>query len=539
MNESEPPEDGIDEAEVDRRSAWVAVPWVMTMTAVAAIGAGYLYGYFKGHEQAKDDFSDSFGQPINVDLDPRSLNENPFVETKSDDEIYLKILSYQFKSQVLNGAFLEFANRPDEEDTLDAFIQVSREHAIEGIKILNTLDPETKAKYDRVAQTEKIDIFGREFNLDDPFQFQILSSLVSLKIDAFQLKHDLTQVQAEDKDRIDSLETRIIENGLDWEAISWFSDQKLDTAFDKKGVLLIEPHGLANLARTLRLLGELNIPTARIAFLGPDRSAGGRYLGSEYYGEDTIVDYNDIDFSVDSLIHEAGHYLADRSKNIKPELSQEAFDELIDHLEKDHLDDVPNKDDLFYSDGDKVEQYANFFSEYLLNGEILRERIANIRVYGYHTAAILDGMYNFFRSGLAGAEFVRNVLTEDELASRGATEFTTDSPVKNVYSMGLEVFISDKETGNLGTPLTKFPAGNVELKNDTILFSGDTVQIVDGPFVIYELQFAEQGYSMVEGVNWWRVKVLNQGPLGQANSKDPTGTEGWISEMWFGNVKVE
>lgn len=490
-------------------------------------------------ETLKQTYESIFGKPQFEPLDPNSLNTKTEIAAENINfatELWL----FNQNTANLNGAFNEFAQRPNTENSLEVFHQIAVDHLFKGLRLLNKAAKRQVAEYLNADPGQlQVKLDGQIYDLNNSFQFQTAFALTSLKLEAIAIQMDLNNIAAEEK-RAEVL-AKSAKNILDQEILLWLKNQNLNNGFTKDSLLLIEPQSLSRFARTLKLIDNLGYPPPRAGIFGPDAKYGGRFVAKgELSSEHTTIDYGDRYGSINSLIHELGHYLAEVSKETNPEFSQSAFNKLLDQVERENLPTVANKETVhFYTPPDyrinRTEQYAYYFEEFVNNGENLRGKISQKRQEDPYAANILDAEYDFFKRLFKGKEFIVDGLTWEELQTR----IKKDKPVaekQKSYQIGQIVTISDNDTRRPGILLRPSPNGPIYTDSKAV-FDQDDIQILEGPFVIKHQTWDQQGKPIFVDINWWKVKIIYQPPNSSQLVGSQYGEKGWISEEWFGEIQ--
>lgn len=536
----ESPTQAQDQQKVSLITKAVTSATIMGVPAVIGGIVGFGISITCGFEEGRKTFGHVFDKPKQREFKPEQLNAQ-LASVQEAVDIQVGKYFFQKKAENLNAAFWEISLRKNPNESINLLHQIAIEHLFEGFRLLNRISSQPIATYVEDSPGLQINFDGKAYDLNNPFQFQIVFALTSLKLDEKVQSEDLENeieihpksASANNSERVQNLQTEIHLNHLDQKAIIWLNEQYPSTGFTPDSILFINPQSLARFARTLRLLNQLGYPYPRIGLLGPNAQFGGMFVEKGYYASNhTVVDYADRFGSVDSLVHEFGHYVAKISTDVNPEFSQGNFNQLMDRIETTNLPLVTNENEVhFYIPAkyrkDRKEQYAYFFESFVNDGEGLRKNIAYKRNEDPAAANILNAEYDFFKSFFQGKEFVRDGLTQEELTIKRQPEKS--------YSIGQRIIIADTDQERPGIFLRPSPAGAITPDTPTV-FDGDDVEIVEGPFVIKRQTWDDQGKPIIIDKNWWRVRIYFQEALGRTKVGRQTGAEGWISEEWFGKV---
>lgn len=512
----------------------LAATWGGTLGAIAT-GLALKYTVLK---ETRDSVDQIFGQPIIRQFDPNSLDAA--LESKIDiNRLSLEIQIFQTQNTALNVAFWQFAIRPNNEDVIERFHQLATERLFEGLRLLQQTENQKVAELVKNSQKLEVRFADHFYDLNDPFQFQVLFALVDLQLKKFVLASEFKANSIKEENHLE-LTAR---NLLDTQAISWLSNQELKTGFTKNSLLFVDAKSLARFARILKEINQLGYPAPAFGFFGAHPSSGGGFIPKDKFGSSFHTAFDRVDQfgSVDSLTHEIAHYVAKVSTRIDPKISQDSFNQLMDSVEKENLPSVREKQEVhFYTHpsarDSRTEQYAYFFAEYVNNGDSLREKIAQIGQKDPSAANILQTEYDFFKRLFKGKEFAQDGLIADQLRLPQQESTPQATEIKPTYQIGQRVIISDKNPRIPGILLRPAPAGPI--RTDTrAVFDGDDVEIIEGPVVIQRQTWkrAENGQfePILEDVNWWKIRIYYQEELSRSLVGDQYGAEGWISEEWL------
>lgn len=510
----------------------LAATWGSVLGAVAT-GLALKYTIIK---EIRNSSNQIFGQPIVRQFDPNSLDAA--LESKIDiDRLSLEIQIFQTENTTLNIAFWQFAIRPNNQDVIERFHQLATERLFEGLRLLHQAENPKVAQLVKNSQKLQVRFDDHFYDLNNPWQFQVLFALVDLRLEKFALQSELKAKRIKEEEYLELAN----HNVLDWQAISWLTNQELKTGFTKNSLLFVDAKSLARFARILKEINQLGYPAPAFGFFGAHPSSGGGFIPKDNsdFSDHTAFDRIDQFGSVDSLIHEIAHHVAKVSAGINSQFSQSSFNQLMDNAERTNLPSVREKHEIhFYaplSERDsRVEQYAYFFEKYVNNGDGLRAAIAQIRQKDPAAANILQAEYDFFKRLFKGKEFARDGLIADQLKLPQQELTPPATEIKPTYQIGQRVIIHDKDTDRPGIFLRPSPAGHVETDTKAV-FDGDDVEILEGPFVIKRQNWDKQGKPILEDVNWWKVRIKYQEELGYSKIGYQDG-EGWISEEWLGRI---
>lgn len=456
----------------------------------------------------------------------------------SSDNTQFEVRTFNKRGDDLNLMFAEFAKRRDGQESLPTFRQIALEHLFDGLRILNS------AKDDRVAEAVvspdklQVKLDGHLYDLTDPWQFQMVFALTSFKVNAADFEISLNNPNYADIRK--QILKQLAKNELNQESILWLKDQELKTGWVPDGALLLNPNHLANFARALKLVGELGYPTPRFGFFGPHDKYGAIFLGEDQYtSTHTIINYANWGGIINFLVHEVGHDISWLSAKINLAFSQEAFNRLMDQVERTNkplLKENKNPLDLYAPEGSankRIEQYANLFSAYLVEGDSLRKKIEYLRAEDPAAANILEAGYNFFKEWSNGQEFDEDILTEKEITAR--LEILQPKKEAKNYQINQLVSIVDKDSQRPGILLRLSPAASIQVDSPAV-FDEDNVRIIEGPLITKRQNWDSQGRPFLEDVRWWRVRIVDQSSESYSLVGNRYGEEGWVQESWFGGI---
>ncbi|MCL5784768.1 MAG: hypothetical protein M1142_05475 [Patescibacteria group bacterium] len=480
-------------------------------------------------------------------FNPGNINLEP---DQQKIDLQPKLFQLRKETDILNGAFFEFAKRPNAElaNAETTFRQIATEHLFDYLQLLNTTNPQQKAIFVNKNGRSEVQLDNEIYDLSNPLQFQTLFAVTSLKLETASLDQEIDKTT--DQTTKEILLRRKSITMLSQQSAIWLKDQDIRLGIAENGILLASPLSFASFARTLQLTNDLGYPLPRTGIFGPNPKYGGEYLEKDSISsKSTIIDYLDPYGSLDSLVHETGHYVSDVSTSIRPQFSQSAFEAQALQSETGGLATVRDPKNVHYFLADRErnnrkEQYAELFAQYITKGKVVREKLIQLQSDDPAAAQILQAEYDFFKTFFQGREFIEGGFTQAEInqqivkiTKEAETAITQELPKKRVYTVGEKVTIVDKDTKRPGILLKDLP-NNPTKADSPAVFDYDVVEIIEGPVELAtEYNLDKKTMTFIpKNSKWWKVQLKMQGGQSYSRIGFRGGETGWIEEKWLGDT---
>lgn len=388
------------------------------------------------------------------------------------------------------------------------------------------------------GDNQQISLRGRYFELQNPIHFQLASSILTLELrgKSYEFQKQSIQEQESQSAKADpakyaaySLKQRL--RDVDYlqendqktiQNLFWLYDKNPPIVVEQDAFTFLPTEHIDNLARLLRASQETGLPfPQKITYIRYKKGDPGAawYFGHNSGDKAFSVEITN-NSSTDSIVHEYGHFLsdayhADQDNTRIRYISQQRFEEVVNTALARNgagIKDVRNAFLVVKDSGpDLVEEYAQRFKQFFLEGSDMRAKLYKLQRSDPAAYETVKVMYDFMKTVWSGREFTEN---GEELERK--------------YAIGNTVLIKDEDTQRPGI-LLKPAIDSQPDPNFPSVFNRDYVKIIEGPVIVDNDFFGKSQQK-----TFWRVSINNQSDESYSKTGFQYDKTGWISDEYLG-----